>query len=146
MWFFTLTSVIVRRRQHRCVCDQLSCSVAVNSDVRWAWKTQISSYCSVIYVSCKPYWYFYNASHITFIIHLFHLRLLFIHIHISVVCRNTLCQHLFWKLGSKDCEQIQSKTTGPVVSHLWLIWFARFAFSQRLGLFWDPSSHIFISS
>ena len=71
-------------------------------------KTQIGSYCYIIYMSCKPFWCFYNASRITFRLRLFLLRLLFIQdVFVptkTVVCRNTRCQHLFWKLGSMDCE------------------------------------------
>lgn len=103
-----------------------------HQEIREEWsqlglKTRIGSYCYIMYVSCKPYWCFYNASRITFRLRLFLSRLFSysrcvcadknrLNLHISVVCRNTCCQLLFWKLGSMDCELIQSKTLRSVVS------------------------------
>lgn len=102
-----------------------------HQEIREEWsqlglKTRIGSYCYIMYVPCKPYWCFYNASRITFRLRLFLSRLFFIQ-DVFVPTRTDLtstylwfaetrCQHLFWKLGSMDCELIQSKTLGSVVS------------------------------
>lgn len=71
-----------------------------HQEIREEWsqlglKTRIGSYCYIIYVSCKPYWCFYNASRITFRLRLFLSRLFFIQ-DVFVPTRTDLTSTYLW--------------------------------------------------
>lgn len=103
-----------------------------HQEIREEWsqlglKTRIGSYCYIMYVLCNHIDVFtmqvVSRNQITSLSFetVFYSRCVCadknrLNLHISVVCRNTCCQHLFWKLGSMDCELIQSKTLRSVVS------------------------------
>lgn len=102
-----------------------------HQEIREEWsqlglKTRIGSYCYIMYVLCNHIDVFTmqvvsRSDYVSFFRDCFLIQDVFVPTRTDLTSTylwfaETRCQHLFWKLGSMDCELIQSKTLRSVVS------------------------------